>query len=227
VDFNKVGYEPKKNSAETDEIQKNIVMSIKLKKLEGLVLTEDLLPQADKANILFDAGQVDKAWPFSRRSSRRTRRLTSSTSASATAISRKELTTRPSRPIRRSWTRTRNINAVIAIGSSYMNKKDTDRAIEWYNKIDVALIDDPTVLYNIGTEYFNQLRHQDAFKYYRKAAELQPTGEDSLCQLGLTDLTLGNYKDAVAAFETFLKVSPESERAEQVNGFIDFLKTKI
>jgi len=61
MDFNKVGYEPKKNSVEMDETGKAIVISIKLKKLEGLVLTEDLLAQVDKGNKLFAAGQVDEA----------------------------------------------------------------------------------------------------------------------------------------------------------------------
>jgi hypothetical protein len=38
---------------------------------------------------------------------------------------------------------------------------------------------------------------------------------------------MSQYKEAIGVFEEYLKHDPDSERAGQVKGFIEFLKTKI
>ena len=44
--------------------------------------------------------------------------------------------------------------------------------------------------------------------------------------MGLTYVNLQKTVEALAAFEAYLKVDPDSSRADQVRGFIEYLKKK-
>ena len=120
-----------------------------------------------------------------------------------------------------------NNEVILLIGNCYANWGQDEKALEWYHEIEFEKIDNPTVLYNIGTNYYNVSDFQGALKYYKKAVEIQESFIDGLYQLGLTHLTLGNYKGAIDAFESYIKQDPDSERASQVKGFIEFLKKQI
>ena len=61
-------------------------------------------------------------------------------------------------------------------------------------------------------------------KYYKKAVEVQEDSLDAIYQLGLTYLAKGNNADALVQFESYLKFDPDSQRASQVQSFIDYLK---
>ena len=116
---------------------------------------------------------------------------------------------------------------MLLIGNTYTNRGDDQKALEWYNKIEFEKIDDPIVLYNIGTNFYNMSKFDEALKYFEKAVRIQSDFLDALYQLGLTNLTLGHYKEAVGTFETYLQHDPDSQRASQVKNFIEFLKKKI
>ena len=53
IDFLKVGYEPKKISANISEVKRNPDIELRLKKIEGLVITEALKGKLAKGNKLF------------------------------------------------------------------------------------------------------------------------------------------------------------------------------
>ena len=116
--------------------------------------------------------------------------------------------------------------AMLGIGNTYANRDQDGKALEWYDKIDFEKISDPMVLYNIGSNFYTQGQHQEALKYYRKAVEIRNDFQDALYQLGLVNLTLGNNQEAIEAFTSYLKHDSESERADQVRNFIEFLKKK-
>jgi Tfp pilus assembly protein PilF len=63
-------------------------------------------------------------------------------------------------------------------------------------------------------------------KFYKKAAEVQKDSSDTLYQLGLTYLNLQRNAEAVAAFESYLKIDSDSPRAAQVRSFLDYLRKK-
>ncbi len=94
-------------------------------------------------------------------------------------------------------------------------------------KIDFEKISDPTVLYNIGSNFYSGQKYEDALKYCQRAVEIKDDFLDGLYQLGLVHLTLGNYQDSIQVFEGYLQKDPDSECSFQVKNFIEFLKTKI
>ncbi len=98
--------------------------------------------------------------------------------------------------------------------------------MDWYNKIEFEKIEDPVVLYNLGTNYYNSSKFEEALKFYQRAVELQKDFLDALYQLGLTYLTLNKTSEAIQAFENYLKLDADSDRAGQVKSFLEYLRKK-
>ena len=101
---------------------------------------------------------------------------------------------------------------------------ENETAMEWYGKVGFEKLDDPTVLYNIGTSLFNMAKYDEALKYYERLVEIQFDFLDGIYQLGLVYLTMGNNDSAIIQFEKYLEFDSESGRADQVRGFLDYLK---
>ena len=77
---------------------------------------------------------------------------------------------------------------------------------------------------NIGNAYLEQEKLDVALKYYKRAVEVQEDSLDAIYQLGLTYLAKGSNAEALTQFESYLKFDPDSQRASQVQSFIDYLK---
>ena len=54
------------------------------------------------------------------------------------------------------------------------------------------------MLYNLGTNYYNNAKFEDALKFYQKAVEKKKDSTDALFQLGLTYLNLQKNAEAIA-----------------------------
>ncbi|HUM34232.1 MAG TPA: tetratricopeptide repeat protein [Candidatus Saccharicenans sp.] len=229
IDFSKTGYETKKISLQvTEGMKKPPVVETKLAKLEGLVVTDDVLSELDKANKLFNEGKIDEAINAYNAILEKNAEAYVINYSLGNCYFIKEDYNRAIEFYKKVYEKNPSFtNAIIGIGNAYINQNKVDEAMEWYNKLDISKIDDAVVLYNIGSNYFNRSRHDLALKYYKRAVELEPNFVDALYQLGLTYLTLGNYQDSFNAFSEYLKYDSESARAEQVKNFLEFLKNKI
>lgn len=229
IDFYKTGYEVKKISIQISEGQtKPPLVETKLKKIEGLVLTKDILDELEKGNNLFDKGSINEAMAvYSDLLTKYPEAYVINYNIGNCYFAQKNYDQAIEYYQKVLDSNPQFTQAIIAIGNSYVNKEDMDKAIEWYEKLDISKIDDAVVLYNIGTIHFNHSQAAAAVKYYQRAVEIQPDFTDALYQLGLTHLTLGNYKQSLTVFEDYLKHDAESERAVQVKNFIEFLKSKI
>jgi len=227
VDFEKIGYAPKKISVDISEAKKNPDIELKLAKVEGLALTDEVMALLGKGNDLFDKGdyagalaayqeilaQSPDAYPvyYSIGNCYFAQEKYDEAEASYMKVLEKD----PKR-----------VDTLIAIGNCYANRGDSAKAMEWYGKVEFEKIDDPVVLYNLGTNYYNSAKFEEALKFYQKAVEKQKDSTDALYQLGLTYLNLQKNAEAVAAFESYLKIDADSPRAAQVTGFLEYLKKK-
>jgi tetratricopeptide (TPR) repeat protein len=227
IDFAKVGYEPRRISTSIPEQSNNPPIDIKLKKMEGLVITDELKAALNSGNRLFEEKKYEEA-----------AKVYEDTIAKnpdayiiyknvgncwfelqqydkAEAAYQKVLEKEPANP-----------DILLLIGNCYANRGEADKAMEWYNKIEFEKISDPTVLYNIGTNYTKQSKFEDALKYYKRSVEVQKDFLDGLYQLGLTYITMGKNAEAIPPFEDYLKYDSDSPRAGQVKSFLEFLKKK-
>ncbi|MGZ4886599.1 MAG: tetratricopeptide repeat protein [Candidatus Aminicenantales bacterium] len=227
ADFDKIGYEPKKIMFNINENKKNPDVGLTMKKVEGLVVTDEIKGQLIKGNDLYDQKKYDEAlvvyqdivtkfpdvYPIYRSIGNCYFSLEKYDLAEQNYM--KVLEKDP-----------KNVQAILAIGNCYTNRGDAAKALEWYGKVDFEKIDDAVVLYNLGTSYFNNGKFEDALKCYLKAVEKQKDFTDGIYQLGVTYTSLQKTAEAIAAFESYLKIDPDSPRAEQVKKFLEYLRKK-
>ena len=160
VDFEKIGYAPKKLSVDISENRKNPEIEVKLEKVEGLALTDEIKDLLVKGNELFEQKNFDGAltlyqeimtkYPEAYPIFRNIGNCYFAQEKYDQAIDNysKLLEKDP-----------KNVEATIAIGNCYTNRGDTDKALEWYGKVEFEKIDDPIVLYNLGTSYYNNAKY--------------------------------------------------------------------
>jgi tetratricopeptide (TPR) repeat protein len=227
IDFEKFGFEPKKISVEVQEFQRNPEVKVVMKKAAGLILTEDLKSLLTKGNALFDEKKYDEArGVFEEILVKYPDAYIMHRNVGNCWFAQEKYDMAEQSYLKVLEKDPKNADAMILIGNTYANRGDTPKALEWYGKLEFDKIDDPIVLYNVGANYYNSGKFEDALKYYRKATEIQKDFPDGLYQLGLTLLNLQNNAEAVAAFEAYLKIDVDSERAGQVRSFLDYLKKK-
>jgi Flp pilus assembly protein TadD len=227
IDFVKVGFAPKKISVEISETKKNPDIEIKLAKVEGLALTDDVLDLLGKGNELFDKADYAGALAAYQEI------LTKYPEAYPVYLNigncyfaQEKYDLAEQNYLKLLEKDPKRAEAIIAVGNCYANRGDSAKAMEWYGKVEFEKIEDPIVLYNLGTNYYNNAKFEDALKFYQKAVEKQKDSVDALYQLGLTYLNLQKNAEAIAAFESYLKIDADSGRATQVAGFLEFLKKK-
>jgi tetratricopeptide (TPR) repeat protein len=227
LDFEKIGYMPKKITISTTESFNNPPVKIQLVKVEGLVITDELKAALNSGNELFnqqkyqeavtayEAILVDSPDAYIVHKNIGNCWFELQDYAKAEESYRKVLEKDPG-----------NSEIMLLIGNCYANRNEFDAAMEWYNKIEFDKLTDPMVLFNIGTAFTKQSKLDEALKYYKRAVELQADFLDAIYQLGLTYLALGKNPEAIAVFESYLTHDADSGRATQVKGFLDFLKKK-
>ena len=74
--------------------------------------------------------------------------------------------------------------------------------------------------------HFKSSKFEEALKYFKRSTEVKKDFEDGYYQLGLAYTSLDKKAEAIATFELFLKLFPNSEKGAQVQGFLDYLKKK-
>ncbi len=225
VDFEKSGFETKKIQIEVNEQGKNPEIDVNLKKAEGLLVTADLKAALSAGNQLFDEGKYEESiGAFEQILEKYADAYIINKNIGNAYFQMEKYDKAEEYYLKVLEKEPENSEIMTLIGNCYVNREQNDKALEWYNKIEFDKIKDPTVLYNIGTNYYNISRFEEALKYYKKAVELKEDFLEALYQLGLTDLNLGFTQEAIKTFENYLKYDPDSPRASQVRGFIEYLK---
>lgn len=230
IDFEKVGYMPRKISIQVSEYSRNPAVEIKLEKAEGLVVSEELKAVLNEGNRLFQEEKYEEAIEaFGKilEGHPEVYIINKNIGNSYFQMERYEEAEEHYRKVLEK--EPDNNDAMLLIGNCYANRNENEKALEWYKKINFDEIKDPIVLYNIGTNFYNLSSYEEALRYYERAVEIQEDFLDGLYQLGLAHLTLEHYEDSLRIFEKYLKhdTDPDSGRASQVKNFIEFLKKNI
>jgi len=226
IDFELVGYEPKKIMTNIlDYRQVNKPIELTLKKVEGLFVTEDLKEKYKDGIDLFNEGKYEESIQiFNSIVEKFPDAYIVYMNLGHSYFQMENYDEAEKYYLQVLEREPNHVNTLIGLGNCYMNRGDTDKAMEWYNKIEFDKIEDATVLYNVGTVFYNNSKFDEALKYYKKAVEVQEDFLDAIYQLGLSYLTKGSNTEALVQFESYLKFDPDSQRASQVQSFIDYLK---
>jgi cytochrome c-type biogenesis protein CcmH/NrfG len=119
----------------------------------------------------------------------------------------------------------KNLKALIEIGNLYFDADQLDGAINYYSQ---ALQIDPRnadVRTDLGIMYRRKGETDKAIGEFKKAAEIDPHHANSRYNLGVVLLhDKKDIKGAVQAWEEYLKVEPDSPRAEKIRSQISKMK---
>ncbi|MFP4081307.1 MAG: tetratricopeptide repeat protein [Candidatus Aminicenantes bacterium] len=228
IDFEKIGYEPKKISIKIYENKRNPDIEITMKKMEGLVLTEELKETLRQGNTLYDEGKYQEAIQvFQNMLEEYPDAYIISLNIGNCYFQMEEYGQAEQHYKKVLEQDPENTTALIAIGNCYSNRGRKKEAMAWYDKVQFEKIEDVIVLYNIGNSLYENSQYEKALKYYQRAVERDDEFLDARYQLGLTYIAMGKHQEALAQFESYLEHDPDSGRAQQVKGFIDYLKKEI
>jgi len=225
IDFEKVGYNPKNISTELSELQKNPQIPTVLIKSDGTFMTKSVKEDFDKGYILYEEGNYNEAIEvFNKVLEDYPDAYIVNMSIGDCFFQMEDYAEAEESYLKVLENDPENHDVKIAIGNSYINRSENDKALEWYKKIKIDNITDTVVLYNIGTYFYNNSQVPDAIVYYEKALELKEDFLDVIYKYGLAQLSLEKNDLALNEFEKYLKYDPDSERAEQVKRYIEYLK---
>ena len=226
IDFELVGYAPKNISTTIlDYRQVNKPIEINLKKVEGLFVTEDVKEEYRKGIDLFNEGKYDESITiYSGILENFPDAYIIHLSKGHSHFQLENYDEAETSYLKVLEHEADHVDALTGVGNCFMNRGDAVTALEWYNKIEFEKIDNHTVLYNVGTIFYNNSKFDEALKYYKRAVEIQEDFLDAIYQLGLAYLAKGNNAEALRVFENYLEHDPDSQKASQVQGFIDYLK---
>ena len=225
IDFDKIGYQPVHKSFQFNQFTRYKDFMVTMKKIQGLVVSDDMKNDLIAANALYDKGKYLEAvdaykaflvkfpdayfiWRNVGNSYFQLEKYDD-----AEAAYKQILVKTPD-----------DAEAIIGVGNCYANRGDNEKALEWYGKVALDKISDSNLLFSVGMAYFKSSKLEDAKRFFEKAVETEETNTDALYQLGLTYTSLNDKAKAIETFEKYIKVDSDSERATQVKGFLDYLK---
>lgn len=119
----------------------------------------------------------------------------------------------------------KNLPAWVELGNLYFDSDQPKEAIEAYSRYLAVKPDNPDVRTDMGIMYRKLGQFDKALEEFRKAAKSDPKHVNSRYNIGLVLLhDKQDMKGAVNAWEEYLKVDPNSERAQRIRAQIEKMK---
>ncbi len=120
----------------------------------------------------------------------------------------------------------KNLAAWAELGNLYFDTDQPKEAIEAYSRYLAIKPDNPDVRTDMGIMYRKLGQFDKAIEEFTKTAQSDPKHINSRYNLGLVLLhDKGDIKAAIKAWEDYLKVDPNSERAQRIRAQIEKMKT--
>lgn len=120
----------------------------------------------------------------------------------------------------------KNLPAWVELGNLYFDTDQPKEAIEAYSQYLAVKPDNPDVRTDMGIMYRKLGQFDKAIKEFRKAAQSDPKHVNSRYNIGLVLLhDKQDIKSAIKAWEDYLKVDPNSERAQRIRAQIEKMKS--
>jgi len=120
----------------------------------------------------------------------------------------------------------KNLPAWVELGNLYFDSDQPKEAVEAYSHYLAVKPDNPDVRTDMGIMYRKLGQFDRALEEFRKAAQTDPKHANSRYNIGLVLLhDKQDMKGAIKAWEEYLKVDPNGERAQRIRAQIEKMKT--
>lgn len=228
IDVEAEGYVPIKLSYEVSEIIPNPAMEIILKKTEKTVVKEDLVEIVQglllEGNELFEQKKYEEAVAKFKEIVEKVPELCQinlnigncyyemGDYDAAISCYKAVLEKEPE-----------NNDALVSLGNVYLEKGELEKGMELFNKLSDEDATSPITLYNIAALFFNKGELETAVRYYEQALSLDQNMADAYYQSGLCYLNLNKKEKAKESFLKYLELKPDSDKADQVKAFLEYL----
>ena len=117
--------------------------------------------------------------------------------------------------------------ALYNVGWAYYSKKDYKTALIKYQEAlrrEPMTYLRPQIEKNIGLVYFDQNNIQEAVQHFKKSVELNPSLYDAHFLLGECYVRIKDTEKAKSAFQTVIKLSPQSSFGQKAKSYLQSLK---
>lgn len=114
------------------------------------------------------------------------------------------------------------------LGNVYVKKNMMPEALAEFEK---AVQLDPTHAdinnYNVGVIMMNAQKYEEALNSFQKSIEANPNYHQAYYHLAMCQINKGNYAEAVASMDAYLKLAPTGEYAATINGMLPELRKLV
>jgi len=120
----------------------------------------------------------------------------------------------------------KNLPAWVELGNLYFDTDQPKEAIDAYSHYLAVKPDNPDVRTDMGIMYRKLGQFDKALEEFRKAARSDPKHVNSRYNIGLVLLhDKQDIQGAIKAWEEYLKVDPNSERAQRIKAQMEKMKS--
>jgi cytochrome c-type biogenesis protein CcmH/NrfG len=120
----------------------------------------------------------------------------------------------------------KNLAAWVELGNLYFESDQPKEAINAYSQYLAIKPNNADVRTDMGIMFRSLGQFDRAIEEFRKAAQSDPKHANSRYNIGIVLLhDKGDMKGAIKAWEEYLKVDPNSERAQRIRAQIENMKT--
>jgi tetratricopeptide (TPR) repeat protein len=95
------------------------------------------------------------------------------------------------------------------------SREEFKKAIDAYKKIVEANPDDVEAYFNMGRSYARMNLFESAAGAFRQAARIKKDDADIYYELGIVQIKLAQYNDAISSLNKSLEIDPENYRASE------------
>jgi tetratricopeptide (TPR) repeat protein len=111
--------------------------------------------------------------------------------------------------------------ALASLGDILFDKKEYDKALEYYTLAAEITTEDAALQYQIGAAYYQLERYQDAVAGFKKCAALTKDSDpglyhDSMFNLGVCYIKTKNFDEAIGTLQTLLQAEETAEIHEML-----------
>ena len=121
-----------------------------------------------------------------------------------------------------------HVQAFLYLGIVYLQINRVDDAIATYRKILPKGGDEtPRIAYNLGNAYFTKGDFTLARQYYSQAIDADPSYSSAYLNRANALVRSGELSDALADYEIYLSMEPDSSKREQVVRLMAFIREEF
>jgi len=229
LQFELVGYAPQQISFRVtlDPAAQKEVLEVRLRKIQGVLATDDVLGQAKKADKLFQEKKYEESLAVLNQIIKKNPDLYILYKNVGACYFAMEDYEKALEAYMRVYEKQSDRPDILAdIANAYNNWGKKEEAAEWYKKVPLGEMRDIDTAYNAGVVFYNAGSPADAVRYFKKAVEIDGEFADGHYQLGMASVATNSNEEAIAAFQKFLELAPDAPQAATAKTILEALTKK-